>query len=388
MSDTETTTATVIADVRDAKEGKIGCITLNSPTTLNSLSLDMVRLIRSALDEWAANDDIALVLLRGQGDKAFCAGGDVQELYKSATASPGGPCKYAETFFLEEYQLNYLIHRYLKPIICIGNGIVMGGGLGLMAGASHRIATETTRIAMPEISIGLFPDVGGTSFLNKMPQALGIFFALTGAHLNAVDAQHTNLANYLVEKAQLEAFESSLIEANWQADTTSNKATLQNLLDEHSCRKKPTDKFPQSEITPFLKELSIACQQPSLGEVIAAIRQIDGQSKWLSKANKTLTNGSQLSALLIFEQLKRFRYASLEKVFAQELSLATNVVRYPEFSEGVRALLIDKDNAPKWAFEHFSDVPSVLLESFFTPPWPENPLIDLLDAIDATLKQK
>ena len=192
----------------------------------------------------------------------------------------------------------------------------------------------------------------------------------------------------MVEKAQLKAFESSLIEANWQADTTSNKATLQNLLDEHSCSKKPTDKFPQSEITPFLNELSIACQQPSLGEVIAAIRQIDGQSKWLSKANKTLANSSQLSALLIFEQLKRFRYASLEKVFGQELSLATNVVRYPEFSEGVRALLIDKDNAPKWAFEHFSDVPSVLLESFFTPPWPENPLIDLLDAIDATLKQK
>ena len=378
----------VLAEVREAKQGKVGFITLNSPSTLNSLSLDMVRSVRKALDEWANDDDIAVILLRGEGEKAFCAGGDVQELYKSATAAPGGPCDYAETFFLEEYQLNYLIHRYSKPIVCIGTGIVMGGGLGLMAGASYRIATETTRIAMPEISIGLFPDVGGTWFLNKMPYALGIFFALTGAHINALDAKFTGLANHLMETRNIQDFESSLVQAAWHTDRKENENNLGQLLANHTCTEDHISQFSASEIAPIKNKLSAACQQTSLGEVIKAIRALAEESKWLKRANATLENGSALSSLLIFEQLKRYRYAALNQIFEQELSLATRIVRYPEFAEGVRALLIDKDKSPKWKFDHFSGVSSELLETFFTAPWPKNPLTEHLATIDNTIKQQ
>jgi enoyl-CoA hydratase/carnithine racemase len=382
------TSPAVLTEVREAKQGKVGFITLNSPSTLNSLSLDMVRSVRTALDEWANDDDIAVVLLRGEGEKAFCAGGDVQELYKSATETPGGPCDYAETFFLEEYQLNYLIHRYSKPIVCIGNGIVMGGGLGLMAGASYRIATETTRIAMPEISIGLFPDVGGTWFLNKMPNALGIFFALTGAHINALDAKLTGLANHLMEARNIQDFESKLVLSSWHTDRPKNESNLQQLLATHTCSEAHISQFSPSEIAPFKTKLSAACQQTSLGEVIKAIAALAPESKWLKRANATLEKGSALSSLLIFEQLKRYRYAALDKIFEQELSLATRIVRYPEFTEGVRALLIDKDKSPKWKFEHFSGVSSELLETFFTAPWPHNPLSEHLANINNSIKQQ
>ena len=150
-------------------QGMIGHMTLNVPATLNSLTLTMVDQIQSTLEQWRDRSDIAVILIDGSGDKAFCAGGDVQALRDSCLASPGGPCDYAETFFTREYRMNFTLHTYPKPIICWGSGIVMGGGLGILAGCHIRIVTETTRIAMPEVTIALFPDVGGSWFLNRMP---------------------------------------------------------------------------------------------------------------------------------------------------------------------------------------------------------------------------
>ena len=160
----------VLFEELTAASGKVGRVTLNIEATLNSLTLEMVDLLQAQLDAWADDDAIAAIFIEGAGEKAFCAGGDVQALHASSVGTPGGPCEYAETFFTREYRLDYTLHTYAKPIICWGHGIVMGGGLGVMAACSHRVVTERTRIAMPEVTIALFPDVGGSWFLNHMPR--------------------------------------------------------------------------------------------------------------------------------------------------------------------------------------------------------------------------
>lgn len=366
---------TVLSEILTAENGSIGVITLNSEKTLNSLTLEMVRLITEQLKTWAKDNAISVIVLRGAGEKAFCAGGDVQQLYQSAISQPGGPCEYGETFFCEEYQLNHMIHSYEKPILCLGHGIVMGGGLGLMAGASHRVATEKTRIAMPEITIGLFPDVGGTWFLNRMPMGLGIFYALTGAPINAPDALITKLADYVIPSRELDSCLSVLSKVSWSDDVEANHQLLGEQLSAMSYKAKSLSNIVESELQAHIDFLESACQESSLGEIVRRLGACDTDSRWYQKALKAMEHGSALSSLLIYEQLKRYRYASLEQIFERELILATNIIRYPEFAEGVRALLIDKDNEPKWQFPHFSAVPASVLESFFVAPWQDSPLL-------------
>ena len=221
-----TQNSTVIVDELNSETGSIGILTLNLEKTLNSLTLEMVHSLTVSLKKWANDDSVKAVILRGAGDRAFCAGGDVQALYQSAINPVDGICVEAEEFFFHEYQLNYLIHTYDKPIICLGNGIVMGGGLGLMAGASHRVVTETTRIAMPEISIGIFPDVGATSFLNQLPYNLGYFFALTGAPMNANDALFCQLADYAILWKDYDQLLESIKSISWATETETNHGLI------------------------------------------------------------------------------------------------------------------------------------------------------------------
>jgi enoyl-CoA hydratase/carnithine racemase len=358
-----------------ASTGKIGMLRLNAEKTLNSLTLSMVDAMSEQLRHWEADENIAVIILIGSGDKAFCAGGDVQELYQSAIKSPGGPCTQGEAFFKSEYHLNYQIHSYSKPIICFGNGVVMGGGLGLMAGASHRIATESTRIAMPEITIGLFPDVGGTYFLNQMPYNFGVFFALTGASINARDALYTRLADHVIPWNTHNKLLKNLQKVNWDSSNIQNShALVDQEIESFAIETKALHALMESEIQVHHKLLETICLKTSLSEVILEINKFDKGNHWYNKAKSAITHGSPLSSVLIYEQLRRHRYSNLETVFLSEFQLATNIIRYPEFAEGVRALLIDKDKSPKWKFKHFSDIPCHVLEHFFTAPWDSNPL--------------
>jgi len=201
---------------------RIGVATLASEKTLNALSLDMVHLLTPQLRQWARDPEIAMVLLQAQGEKAFCAGGDLQKIYTSMREHHASPARddirgnqYAAEFFEHEYRLDYEIHTYPKPILCWGHGIVMGGGIGLMAGCSHRVVTERSRLAMPEITIGLYPDVGGSWFLSRTPGKLGAFLALTGALMNAEDAKFTGLADYRVAHADKQKVIDALLLQNW-----------------------------------------------------------------------------------------------------------------------------------------------------------------------------
>ncbi|MCB1704209.1 MAG: enoyl-CoA hydratase/isomerase family protein [Halioglobus sp.] len=367
--------APVLFEELPAGARRLGRITLNVAATLNSLTLEMVDLLQAKLDAWRDDDNIAAVFIEGAGEKAFCAGGDVQALHQSAVSTPGGPCDYAETFFAREYRMNYALHTYSKPIICWGHGIVMGGGLGVMAGCSHRVVTEKTRIAMPEVTIALFPDVGGSWFLNHMPGRSGLFLALTGASINAADAVYTGIADRFIASERKPDVLASLQQQQWQSTASANHALVRHVL--RPFAQESAQQVPDAQVEPHLGVINRLCDGDDVHEIIDNIVSLESEDPWLGKASASLAHGSPLAALWISRQLREMRLASLKECFQGEILLATNIVRHPEFAEGVRALLIDKDRNPSWQYRASRDVPPAELDAFFAPPWDENPLADL-----------
>lgn len=360
----------VIFEEQEALNGyAIGVATLNAEKSLNALSLDMIDLLTSRLMEWSIDERIACVVLRGAGDKALCAGGDIVRLYESMVQNPNGPNPYAENFFTREYRLDYLIHQYPKPFICIGHGIVMGGGLGLLAGASHRVVTEHSRIAMPEISIGLFPDVGGTWFLNKMPDNCGLFLGLTGASINATDALYLNLATHFISADSRTSLLRQLRGIDWSADTESNYQKVDKTIDSLS---EHTETIrPPAQVEAHQAMIRALTAHSSLQEIVSAISSLETDDKWLSRGVAALKGGCPTTARIVYHQITQGKTLSLPEVFQQELTIAIQCTRHRDFAEGVRALLIDKDNKPAWLFSHIDEVPDEWLNEHLKSPWPE-----------------
>jgi enoyl-CoA hydratase/carnithine racemase len=355
--------------------GKLGRITLSVESTLNSLTLEMVDLLQAQLDIWAVDSELGAIFIEGAGEKALCAGGDVQALRDSSIAQPGGPCEYAEDFFGREYRMNYALHTFAKPIICWGHGIVMGGGLGVMAACSHRVVTERTRIAMPEVTIALFPDVGGSWFLNHMPGRAGEFLALTGASINAADAIYTGIADRFIASEHKQSVLEQLQRQNWSDGSEANHALVHGVL--RPFAEQSIGSWPAGQVEPHMGSISALCDGDSVHAIIDNITALETEDPWLVKARDGLAAGSSLAALWIHRQLWETRHSSLREVFQAEIQLVTNIVRYPEFAEGVRALLVDKDRNPAWAYDSSREVPESVLDSFFTAPWEHNPLADL-----------
>lgn len=367
---------TVKIEERDCPGGmKLGVITLDAPKSLHALTLDMIRAIDGALVRWASDAAIACVVLQSSTDKAFCAGGDVRSLRSAVAEQPGVvPNPQALAFFAEEYRLDHRIHTYVKPLLVWGGGIVMGGGLGLMAGASHRVVTESTRIAMPEITIGLFPDVGGSWFLGRMPGRSGLFLGLTGAPMNAADALFTGLGDYALRQEERAMVLDALALGQWQASPQANHQQLSRLLSGFSA---PTSMLPASEVRANFDAIAALTQAPTLPEVVAAIAAYDGESAWLQKAAHALAKGAPSSASLVWAMRERTRHLSLAQVFQLELIVAVQCCAHADFSEGVRALLIDKDNAPQWQPASLAEVSDTYLDEYFAAPWENHPLRDL-----------
>ena len=355
--------------------GKLGRITLNAPATLNSLTLEMVDLIQARLDAWREDPELAAIFIVGAGEKGLCAGGDVQALRNSSLAQPGGPCEYAEAFFAREYRMNYSLHTYPKPLICWGHGIVMGGGLGILAGCSHRVVTERTRIAMPEVGIALFPDVGGSWFLNHMPGKTGEFLALTGASINAADALFTGIGDRFISSEMECAVLEQLGRQHWLADAEANHALVRGVLQDFAQRS--SEALPGGQVEPHLELINSLCDAENVHVLIDNICSLVTDDPWLVRARDNLAAGSPLAACWIYRQLRETRHASLREVFQAEIQLVTNIIRYPEFAEGVRALLVDKDRKPAWAYPASRQAPDAVLDKFFTAPWERNPLADL-----------
>lgn len=368
----------VIIEERDAGSGRrIGLATLNAPKSLNALTAPMIERLRPQLAAWAKDPRIACVVLAGAGEKAFCAGGDVVSMYHAIRERSGGPVPFAERFFEQEYRLDHAIHTYPKPVLVWGQGVVMGGGLGLMVGASHRVVTEGAKIAMPEITIGLYPDVAGTWFLNRMPGRVGLFLGLTGARMNAADALYTGLADYLVTADQRAAVLEALLDVPWEDDPELNRGHLSVLLRRFADASRGAR--PEPNVLRHMDLIDHVTDHHSVVGIREALERHAGEDDWVNAALETLKAGSPTSARVIFEQYRRGRYLSLREVFMRELNMSVRCVRGHDYPEGVRALLIDKDRNPRWDPPTVDAVGDELVESFFLPAegMDPNPLRDL-----------
>lgn len=324
----------------------IGIATLNRPQTLNGLSLEMTRLLDHQLEQWVTDDHIVAVVLKGAGEKAFCAGGDLHGLYHAMQANHGQPARnntLACEFFAEEYALDYSIHTYPKPIVCWGDGIVMGGGMGLMAGASHRVVTETSRLAMPEISIGLFPDVGGSWLLARAPGRTGLFLGLTGAQLGASDAIFAGMADHAVNRDQWSLFVQAMSQHQWLGRYDDFQA-MTDLLESLS-----SPVLTPGPLRLHFDTIQHTCQGYELEDMVKRVGALaTHEDAWLSRAGKTFLAGCPATARLTWILLRCARQLSLAQVFQMEWGAAIECASQGNFQEGIRAVLIDKDRNPQW----------------------------------------
>lgn len=367
----------VLFEERPAGNGKrVAIATLNAEKSLNSLTLEMIDLLQEKFTAWEADDGVACVFLQGAGDKGFCAGGDVVALHRgSAAYGEALPDNSAAEFFAREYRLDHHIHTYSKPVICWGNGIVMGGGIGLMSGASHRVVTASSRMAMPEITIGLFPDVGGTWFLNHAPGRTGLFLGLTGANINAADAKFVGLADRFIGHEKRDAVLAELCQTAWQQSGDKNRGLVSHVLRdfERGC----IDQQPAGNVQGHFDWINDITDGDDLVQIVAQISAYDGEDKWLSRAAKTLASGCPVTPHLVALQMRRGRHLSLADVFRMELTLAVNCTARGHFKEGVRALLIDKDRNPSWTPARVAEVSADEIAAFTAEPWAQHPLADL-----------
>ncbi|RUS65435.1 Short-chain-enoyl-CoA hydratase [Saezia sanguinis] len=327
----------------------IGRITLNSPKTLNGLTYEMVRLIGQQLQAWRYDPNMVAVWLEGEGDKAFCAGADLRQLYQALTA-PQDPLaehdipSYAQEFFAKEYQLDYFIHHYPKPIIAWLHGFVMGGGIGLSHGARYRIATENATFSMPEISIGLFPDVAGSWFLGQIPARIGRFIALTAARLNAADALFSGLADMIIEHQRKQDVIGALTWANWQTDPVHNEHTLHNILQSFAS----WQYCQNSTLIEHAAELAALCNAPDCRTFLMQLMQLGQQNTWFEPYMLAARNGAPSSLYLSWILQDMARTMSLADVYKMEFNAAMGCCARGDLVEGIRALVIDKDKKPDW----------------------------------------
>jgi len=359
-------------DVLAEVQGQVGLITLNRAKALNALSLDMVRSITQVLYTWQHDPRVQAVAMRGMGKEgafgSFCAGGDIRFFHQAALA--GDP--RLEDFFTEEYWLNHLIHHYPKPCMVFMDGVVMGGGMGLAQGAKLRIATERTKMAMPETLIGLFPDVGGGYFLSRCQGALGEYLGLTGHMLNGAEAVFAGLADVLVDSASLNAIWTQLPSHHWsQPDALENFTRLFQATTQADTPVWWTDSLNQ------------AFSAPDLQSIASALNASNNQH-----ALEALHKRSPLMLAVTLEQIRRARHMHL----SDELRMERDMVRHSfhpqhldrtpvqsDTVEGIRALAVDKDHAPRWSPSHIDEVTLDMVMPFFTSPWPAaaHPLRDL-----------
>lgn len=347
----------------------IGMLTLDSPASLNALSLEMIQLLQVALTRWEQDPAIVCVLLQGAGEKAFCAGGDIRSFYyRKQEASESALFGYARDFFLQEYRLDHHIHRYSKPLICVADGICMGGGIGLFAGAGFRVVTEKSLFAMPEVTIGLYPDVGASWFLSRMPGRLGLWLGLTGARFNGADAIGLGLADHAMASHERVELPARLAALDW-SDSADTGEQIEGLL--ASLQRSLGQTLPAPVLLPHQACIDALLAGRSLQGVLARLEGTELDEAALAQARETCQSGSPISRAILWRQFWQARRQSLAEVFADELALSVNCVLKGDFVEGVRALLIDKDKSPRWQAPQAGEA---WLDDFYRWPEGNNPL--------------
>jgi enoyl-CoA hydratase len=353
----------VVAEIR----GRVGCITLNRPRALNALSLEMIRAITGALRAWVEDPAVLAVAVRGMGKEgpfgAFSAGGDIRFFHQAALADDNA----LEDFFTEEYALNHLVHTYPKPYIAFMDGIVMGGGMGISQGASLRIVTERSKLAMPETHIGLFPDVGGGYFLSRCAGRLGEYLALTGRVLNGKEAITAGLADGHIDSGRLPGLWASLAQTPFE-----NGASVERWCASHLSTTVLPATWPA-------KEVDRVFGLPDAVQIIQVLEATD--SEWARTTAATLRERSPLMLHVVLEQIRRGRGMGLADDLRMERGMVHRCFHLrpgtaSETVEGIRALAIDKDHTPRWDPARIEDVTPMHVGEFFDSPWTseEHPL--------------
>ena len=354
----------VVFEERTTASGhRIGFATLHRQRQVNALNLEMCRLMLERFRGWASDEGVVAVLMDGAGEKGFCAGGDVAEVIRNVRAGGTDRFVYGDSFFDVEYQLDRLIHEFPKPFIAYSHGICMGGGVGLAVGASHRVVSEGSRIAMPEIHIGLFPDVGGGWFLNRMPGGAGLLMALTGLTINEADAIFAGLADYFVPREAQADLYAEILALDWRAAPGHDREALSRLMLSRHRRFKAG--LPSSGLLMYFDAIRFIASQPTVVGVRDALLAAADEDPWFEAAASSLANGSPTAAFVTFDYLRRTRRMSLAEVLALDLVVARQCQRRHDFPEGVRALLIDKDRTPGWSPERFDRVGPAVVAGHF-----------------------
>jgi enoyl-CoA hydratase/carnithine racemase len=357
--------AELLTEVRNG----VATVTLNRPAALNALTLGMLNGLTECMAGWAKDNRVKIVVIRAAGDKAFCAGGDVRALYEGFKAGRSDLLD----FFVIEYALDYHIHMSAKPVVAVMDGIVMGGGMGLGQGAALRIVGDRTRMAMPETTIGLFPDVGGSYFLSRTPGKLGNYLGLVGPTLRAADAIYAKLADAYFSPDALATLHAELETAARSADP---RGTIKNITQRRSS-KPPTP----AELLPLRTAIDTHFGRVDVGGIVRSLEAITDPAlyEWRDKTLAALEKRSPTMLAVTLEQIARGKEMNLADVFRMELGMVQAALEHGDFIEGIRALLIDKDNAPKWTPPGISQIKAAAVARFFERRWPadQHPLKDL-----------
>ncbi|MDI9333467.1 MAG: enoyl-CoA hydratase/isomerase family protein [Cytophagales bacterium] len=360
-------------------QGGIARLTLNRPSALNALSLAMIRAIATALVAWRDDASITHVLMRGMSKDratgefkpfgAFCAGGDIRYFHEAVYSQPSAALNRdsLEAFFTEEYTLNHLIHHYPKPVVAVMDGVIMGGGMGLTQGASTRIVTDATRMAMPETAIGLFPDVGGGYFLSRAANSavgVGEYLALTGQMLKGSEAVALGLADVLVASKDLPTI--------WRDPQGFLQSSQGLSLPKSSSQEQPSGKRWANGMVAHFDFMQKHFAHSTLQAIVQSLQADD--SDWAQAALAKLQKNSPLMLAVTLEQIQRARHMSLADDLRMERdmvfhSFAGTPQKHSDTVEGIRSLVIDKDHAPQWQPARVEDITPAMVNAYFVSPW-------------------
>jgi enoyl-CoA hydratase len=337
-----------IDTVRALDDGAAGRLSLNRPKALHALDLDMVLATTQAMVRWRENPETRIVLIDHAEGRGFCAGGDVVAIANSVAEGDG---RLMREFFLHEYRLNHLLFTYYKPSVVFMDGVTMGGGVGIAQPCRYRVATENTRFAMPETTIGFFPDVGGGRYLSQLPGCLGKFLALTGARLDGAECKYLGIATHYIPAASLDEVKARIVEHPDRAEGILGQASVTP---------------PDARIADNLVQINKLFGPDRLEDILAAL-EADGSS-WALKELAALRVKSPLACKVSLRMLDQaYGKPSFAAEMTTEYALAVRTVSHPDFREGVRALLIDKDNAPRWSPATPEEVTEEMVDAMFAP---------------------
>ncbi|MGY8960596.1 MAG: enoyl-CoA hydratase/isomerase family protein [Alphaproteobacteria bacterium] len=337
------------AEILFEVDSGVAVATLNRPAAMNALTLSMIETLHVKLQDWAQDESVAAVVIRGAGERAFCAGGDIRALYDAHFE--GGDL--TETFFRAEYRLNHLVYHYAKPYIALMDGVVMGGGVGVSVHGRYRVVGDNTLFAMPETGIGLFPDVGASFFLPRMPGALGLFLGLTGSRLRAADCLYVGIGDCYVPTDRQDALIDALRQNTGAADK------VQDVLDRFS---QPAEPPPLAERRDLIDQCFTA---GSAQAIETALERTGGEAAL--KMLETLRRKSPIGLMVGHRQLRAGAALEFDDCMVMEFRLSQRVMADHDFYEGVRALIIDKDNAPDWRPGALADITPAMVDAYFAP---------------------